>query len=94
MPLTPKPQLTVDKFLADALEAYLFNDLESKAALDRHPGACGSPILLATLAGMELLGGPLGSMNSAARAVQANALKVTGKTTLQLEPATPGFPVS
>ncbi|MBI2908644.1 MAG: hypothetical protein HYX92_13460 [Chloroflexi bacterium] len=61
MPLTPKPELTVDKFLADAVEAYLFNDLESMAALDRHPGACGYPMLLATLAGMELLGGLLSS---------------------------------
>lgn len=55
--------MTIDEFLKDYAEGYLFEDLTSMSAIQleapRDKGACGYSMISATLAGIELLGGLL-----------------------------------
>lgn len=55
--------MEINKFLEQFVEGYLFCDIENMIKIDlKGPeiyGACGYPIIMSTLSGMELLGGLL-----------------------------------
>jgi hypothetical protein len=55
--------MNIDEFLERNVEGYLFADLRSMKGInlpkDAHAGGCGYPLLMATFAGIELLGGLL-----------------------------------
>ncbi|NTV41355.1 MAG: hypothetical protein HGA61_03730 [Candidatus Moranbacteria bacterium] len=52
--------MNIDKFLEQFVEGYMFGDIENmlkiKLEEGRNYGACGYPIMMTVLSGMELLG--------------------------------------
>lgn len=60
-------QINIDEFLSQFIEGYLFSDIENmlkiKLTKNQTSGACGYPIIMSILSGMELLGALLDDEN-------------------------------
>lgn len=68
--------MEINKFLEQFIEGYLFNDIENMLKIKLEDGkacgACGYPIMMTTLSGMELLGDLLSEKEIKARNIYGN----------------------